>query len=528
MLCVWLPEFPIQRLHREQTKPKGMALSHSSESGEFGNKNKWQCVLYTESGNKVTVVTASTAAQQMGVHAGISLSEAQALTESAEFLPHDPDADQQELERLTEVCQHYSPVVGLEQSGQTHCLLLDISGCSHLFGGEARLAEQLVIDLSEQNYFPHVAVAGSVGAAWAIARFGHTTGPDRRLRSLPIEALRLPNDMISQLKEFDLHTVGQLTALPKESLPSRFGITLTNRLNQLYGQKDELLDPVHPPEPLVADWVTDNPVCHPDAIQHICTDLLTEVLTILTSRRQGLLKLLFTFAGETTESVLMEISLTHPASSLSHLLNLLQLKLETTAIPEWVQGIELEVCAVARIQPHQQTLFKLSEKKNLPSSDSSLSKQSHRKKTQDPLITALTDRLTARLGADTVVQPQLLPEAVPEQAVDYLPLTDHTSNVPDEHSRPICKASARPLSLLPQPEPVQVTWDSSGAVQNLQRYGRHYRIITSTKPERIIAGWWQASGAVVRDYFQVETQTGSRFWIFRDQHDQWFLHGIFE
>jgi hypothetical protein len=34
---------------------------------------------------------------------------------------------------------------------------------------------------------------------------------------------------------------------------------------------------------------------------------------------------------------------------------------------------------------------------------------------------------------------------------------------------------------------------------------------------------------VRRDYYQVETGTGERFWLFRELHSgAWFLHGEFE
>ena len=41
--------------------------------------------------------------------------------------------------------------------------------------------------------------------------------------------------------------------------------------------------------------------------------------------------------------------------------------------------------------------------------------------------------------------------------------------------------------------------------------------------------------AAVRDYFQVETEAGERFWLFRDGDGEdagtgsqrWFLHGVF-
>jgi hypothetical protein len=46
-------------------------------------------------------------------------------------------------------------------------------------------------------------------------------------------------------------------------------------------------------------------------------------------------------------------------------------------------------------------------------------------------------------------------------------------------------------------------------------------------PERIETGWWRGDD-VRRDYYIVETDTGERFWVFRNLlNESWYLHGIF-
>ena len=46
-------------------------------------------------------------------------------------------------------------------------------------------------------------------------------------------------------------------------------------------------------------------------------------------------------------------------------------------------------------------------------------------------------------------------------------------------------------------------------------------------PERIETGWWRGR-CVRRDYYQVETVSGGRYWLFRELNGrQWFLHGAF-
>lgn len=60
-------------------------------------------------------------------------------------------------------------------------------------------------------------------------------------------------------------------------------------------------------------------------------------------------------------------------------------------------------------------------------------------------------------------------------------------------------------------------------------------------PERLHGEWWRESGLeadtplAVRDYYQVETETGGRYWLFRLGDGasastgpmRWFIHGAF-
>lgn len=503
VLCVWLPNFPIQRVRRHNPPLRSTAIA-----------------LYLESGNRAHIVTASTEAERYGIRPGISLAEAQALLESATFLPHDVDADQLELQMLAGLCDRFSPVVGLPEQPDTvpvaHSLVLDITGCTHLFGDESGLARQLVTELAAVGYFAHVAIADTVGAAWAMAHYGAAgTGSSERLelqnclKSLPVEALRLPEKLVAQLKEFDLWAVGKLLALPRKSLPSRFGTLLTERLDQMFGHQDELIIPLSRPELVAAQWDADHSIKHPRAIQQVCAELLANVLNKLKQRSEGLLRLNLTFESEVAKPVALDIGLARPAESAKHLLNLIQLKLEATAIPEWLNTIRMEASVTAPLQIQQRTLFNLHEQ------------------TDNGSVRRLVDRLTIRLGREAVVRPSLLPESVPEQAVEFSSLAETAPDLQSD-AVPII-ASTRPMILLPKPESLLVESNATAtALESIRWNGRRYQIAHHTEPERIATAWWQDRGTVRRDYYRVDTQSGARFWIFRDRDKRWFLHGVFE
>ncbi len=434
------------------------------------------------------------------------LAEAQALFESAMFIPHDVEADSLELQALALLTQCFSPAVGLEESSGAHCLVLDITGCAHLFGDEFGLTHQLVAELSSYGYFAHVAVAQTIGAAWGIARYGHGTASDRRLRSLPIEALRIPEKLVCSLHDFDLRTIGQLRVLPRDSLPSRFGTVLTDRLDQMFGQREELLVPVVRPEPMSAEWVTDEPIRHLKAIENVCENLLAEILSTMQSQGEGLLLLALILRNESGASTDVEVRLAHPTDSHRHVMSLLNLKLEATLLPEWVFSIEMEAAIRGPLRVQQRSLF----------DDEQL--------TDDGDVRRLIDCLSARLGRNAVVRPKLLPEATPERAVSYEPWTDLATGMQAESAVGLL----RPLNLFSTPEPVNVVTTPAGSPVRITWNRKNHRLANVTKAERITTDWWRETGSIRRDYYQAEADNGSRFWLYRDSTSNWFLHGVFE
>ena len=81
------------------------------------------------------------------------------------------------------------------------------------------------------------------------------------------------------------------------------------------------------------------------------------------------------------------------------------------------------------------------------------------------------------------------------------------------------------LAALPDQPPIAFTWRR-----------RRYRVRRAEGPERVQAEWWRNDTPLaVRDYFQVEDDTGQRFWLFREGNGldprtgnlSWFLHGLF-
>lgn len=490
-------------------------------------------VLYAELPRYgLRVAYCSPAAVRAGVRVGVPLAEAQSLLERGDtrrrarfhLVLHDPAADREFLEGLAEHCQRYSPLVGIDEFGFPETLVLDITGCAEHFGGELPLARSLLSDLSP--FIIRVGIADTIGAAWGAARFDMGTmaarervaiiahGEERKiLAHYPIDALRLPREVLEPLDELGLRKVAQLLALPRASLPSRFGPILTQRLDQALGAVPEIIVPIRVLGPVEAEWSFESPVSNQSILETALRHLLSQLLGTLEVQRCGLQRLeirLFCAGGEERT---IHLGSLRPSASREHWLELLRLQLERLALPGEILRLHLETTSTARLEVHTQALFDDSHRQN------------------ERALLELLDRLSTRLGEDAVLRPELQPDAQPEFACRLIPLAGSPFIPTPSEEPPALNSLAltRPLLLKQQPIPIKATSVvPDGPPKSFEWEGELHTINHWWGPERIETGWWRGP-SVARDYYRVETPAGRRFWIFRnrDSHE-WFLHGIFE
>jgi protein ImuB len=511
-------------------------------------------------------------------------------TPAFELIVHDPLADRAALEKLAEWCERFSPIVGLEESDSPECLLADVTGCARLFQGEEALAEHVAHEFSRRGLVVRVAIADTIGAAWSCAhgRF-HATGtrttvvPAGRaaefLAPLPVATLRLPAETVGTLFELGITRIGELDRLPRASLVSRFGPRLVERLDQTLGRAPELLVPYRPPPAVQAGWPFEFPTDRWETIEWVVRELVERVAGVLSKRSQGALQLECGLFRELAEPVKVSIGLFRPSASARHLWELLRLQLEQCRLAGLVCGVRVQVQAASPLVQPQPKLFETG-----PSRDG------------DDSLAGLIDRLSSRLGRESVVRARLVPDAQPEQAFVYEPWIQPATGA--KRSRPVRRhraasspnpapsgavpplpASARggglgvrglaaaepaapevppPDAISPLPasargaglevrgaamvgnprrplrlwaRPVAVTVFSlvpDGPPVRFYWAGQDRPIVHAWGPERIETGWWRGQPAR-RDYYQVETTSGARFWLFRRLRDgQWFVHGCFD
>ena len=472
------------------------------------------------------------------------LAEARTLVTDADFLPHDPVADHAALRELCWHCHRYSPLVGVEDFGldrkskihspralagaraqpkskiQTESLFLDTTGCTHLFGGESSWAERVHADLTARGFAVRVALADTPGAAWAVAHYQSlletTVIPPgehhRALDPLPVEALRLPGDMLRTLHELDLRCIGALRRLPRDTLPSRFGPVLLQRLDQASGDVAELIIPEHPPEPLEVRQTFEFPLQDRRAVHAALQAAVTHLAEQLTARALGVQRLHCEVAHQGSgvqPPHALTIELLHPTADPRRLLELLDLRLERAPLPAEVTEILIRAEEL-RPRGARQRLF-------FDDPDHTASE-----------LAALLERLSNRMGENAVLRPQLASDHQPELAVDWTSdLRLPTSSSPSARTNPA--HTMRPLCLLPDPSPVAATSIiPDGPPIRFTWEGREHVVARCRGPERIETGWWRERH-VQRDYYAVETTEGRWFWIFRERTSgDWYIHGAFD
>lgn len=469
----------------------------------------WPLLLIRREGPRRVVAHACERAREAGVVPGMTLGDARAiLPVGARIGPETPEKDAAALYALALWARRFTPSVAVDPPGG---LLLDVTGCERVWRGEERLLRVLRKSMDGLGIRAEAAIAPTFGAAWAMARFGE---PGQRiikggsvrqaLSPLPTAALRLEPGALESLESLGIERIGDVLALPRNTLPARFGQSVLLRLDQAMGEAIETIDPVRTMDPPRAERVFDGPTPRWDAIERTVRDLLAYLAEQLRQREQGALRVVVELARSDLDPARIAATFSRPTRAPKHLCSILLPRLERTHLGFGVEGITITAPRTTRL-PHLQ--------------------QEHWRNENAPPPTAaseLLDTLTARLGPDRVVRAARCESHVPERAVRYDPAL-HAAR--DVQARPA--AGDRPTIVFDPPREVHATsLTPDGPVLSLARGGSEHRIETSIGPERIGPEWWEGDRET-RDYFKLQDDHGLWLWVFRQNTSRrWFVHGV--
>ena len=464
-----------------------------------------------ERGRKI-ITAINPEAEAEGVSPNMNVADAKAIFPNLEIIDAKPGREARLLKGLGEWCIRYAPIVAVDLPDG---LILEISGCAHLWGGEAAYLKEIVSRLQSKGYYTQAGISDTIGSAWAIARFSKRTPiiePGLQadaLLSLPPACLRLEAPVLERLHKLGLTKVQSFINMPHTALRRRFGEALIQRLRQALGQEEEYIQPIYIPEPFQERLPCLEPIRTAAGIEVAITRLLEAMCDRLQKEGKGLRKAIMKCYRVDGKIEQVSIGTSKASNHSLHLFKLLELHISSIR-PDF--GIELFLLEATQV-----------EDAAMPQEALWAGKQGLKNKE----LAELLDRLAGKLGADTIHR--YLPDEHywPERSIKL------ASSLDEQPATSWVKDRPRPTLLLKQPVLIEVTAPVPDYPPMSFRYlDKVHYVGKSDGPERIEREWWSDAGEH-RDYYQVEDKLGQRYWIFRSGHygsdipSQWFLHGFF-
>jgi protein ImuB len=509
-MYLWLQHWPIDRRHLSRRK----SSAAPAEEVPFAT--------VADVAGRRLLAAVNPAAASAGLAPGMPLADALSFLPGLATAAAEPAEDAAVLRRLVEWCSRYSPWTAPDGVDGAR---IEITGSAHLWGGEIALAADLAARLDRRHIAGRIAIADTLGAAWATARFAEGKSPtilppgDCRaaLAPLPVEALRLDPATIQGLRRVGLKRVGDLAAMPRDALTRRFGEMVTRRLDQAQSDLPEPLSPLGEAPVRRVRLSFAEPIADPADLLRATERLVEDLVPRLAREGIGARRLDLGFHRVDGRVERIRLGTARPSRDPRHLTALFKERLDTIDPGLGIEDVILAVFAVEPLSPEQIGLAGYA-----PTNEASG-------------IAPLLDRLGNRLGLAAVSRLEPRESHIPERASIRVPAGNAhfctpVTQAPDKPPRPI--------RLFEPPEPVEAFWllPDDPPFRFAWRRRRH-RVTRADGPERIADEWWRAEGSgaaeAIRDYYRVEDEEGRRFWLFRagfhsgDQLPRWFVHGVF-
>lgn len=440
-----------------------------------------------------------------GIAPGTPLADAQAIVPGLMTRPADPDGDAATLRALAAWCLGFTP---LAAPAPPDGLVLDITGGSHLWGGEGPMLAEIARRVRDLGFAVRAAIAGTAAGALVLARGadGAIVAANRQAAAvapLPVAALRLDSELAELAERFGLRRIGDLAAQARGPLARRLRPATLTLLDEVLGRTSRPITPLRPAPPAEAALDCPEPILTAEAIAAGIARLTARLCDDLIGRGEGVRRLTLTCTRTDGTAQRIGIGTGLASRDADHLARLLAPRIERID-PGF--GIERMVLA-AEVEPLD------ARQAGLPGSAAAVAARRE-------ALARLLDRLRGRLGARAVVRLHPVASHWPEQAVAPADPLAPPRALPAGRPRPV--RLARPprridgVSLLPDGPPVRL-----GTM----------RVRRAEGPERILPPWWQFGlREAPRDYWRVETEDGRRLWVFARRTEggpEWFIHGWF-
>jgi protein ImuB len=510
--------------------------------------------VVAEARGALHLASLSVEAEAAGLSRGMGLADARAICPTLATAAADPPGEAAFLAALRRWAMRYSPWVAAEGA---EAMVLDVTGCAHLFGGEAAMLADMQARLAAAGLTVRAACADTRGAAWALARYAAGEAPGRsggavavdapasRVRNpaaavrpsaaapmprppviapaghtramlapLPVAALRLSPEAVEGLARLGLRCVGEIAGLPRGGLARRFGIETMRRLDQALGAEPEPVA-VAGPEPVRAVRLSlPEPISRTDDVAAALDRLLGRLAAHLDAAGAGARRLRLTVRRVDGRDAAVEIGLARPSRDVGLIARLFARPVGEIDAGFGIDALRLEAVETEPLAPvqHRGHLAARAEAEARATAGGGEG------------FAALLSKLGNRLGFERLER--------------YLPADSH---IPARAFTVASAAFAAPAEGWPAPprprpillfDPEPITPEAPGTPPGAFRWrARTHRTARAFGPERIAPAWWLDDPpwrTGPRDYWRVETATGLRLWLFHTAQDgAWQAEGEF-
>lgn len=456
-------------------------------------------VIAARLGNTDLIHCLNLAAERAGLHRGMRMADARSYCPDLISRPVDTVRDARFLRGLRRWAEQFCPWVGFDGEDG---LVLDITGASHLWGGEAALLADMRARLERARITVRLAAAQTRGAAWALAHFGGDAGGEDDLLSLPVAALRLTPATVTALQRLGLRKIGDLVASPRAPLARRFGADVLRRLDQALGERSEPVTPEVEPPQFSTRLTLPEPIGLESDVMAATERLLVPLCAKLIAHEAGARCLLLTLRRVDQISKQVELRLAAPMRDPARILPLFQRAVAEVEAGFGIDQVRLEAVLVEPL-PVQQ-IGTTSARSN-----------------PDRLADLIT-RIGTRIGLENIQRFLPADSHMPERSFLIAPaaFSEPQDGFHAPRPRPIRMFAPEPIAAMGPNPPPHFRW---------RRLGLH--TARATGPERIAPEWWlpdDAWRAGLRDYWKIDTREGRRLWLFyTPQNPGWFVQGEF-
>jgi len=430
------------------------------------------------------VIQLNQLAQQEGINIGMGLGTAASLCQKLQVKPYDHEA---EAKALKHIAHWLYPLTADICLFPPDGLLLKVSNMLSLYQDLNTYWQSVSQHLTPLLIDYQYATGYSPYAARLLAREKlNQISEDKNWLLNQVKKLRLTNSDIHQKDIARLHKVGvnkfsDLLSLSLAELSKRFNIEVVNYIGCLTGQIQHKVDFYIPPEGFEQYLELYYEISNSLSLEKPLLKLYQQLEAYLRKKDKLVSELSLMLHQRDSEDLILFVKAAQGEYKADKWWQLSQLLLESVKLSAPIIGITLKAKQLVTKYAHHADFFRCSQ-----------GNQSSEE---------LIDILTAKLGKKRVRGVQIKQDDRPEIANGLCtPLLIQNDT--------FLVNKLRPTLLLPSPQPLTE------------------KVTVMPYPERVVTGWWD-NNQIMRDYFIARNDHGCWLWLFKDNSQRWFVHGVF-